>query len=575
MKPILLKNWIIPFLIIGAVFIVYGNALFNRFVYDDGYLIVNNDFIKDVRHIRTILTSDVTVTSPLGKASGYYRPMSMLFLMANYHLWGLNPFAFHFVSILIHALNSLLVFFIVCRFFNKRVFAFLCALIFAVHPVHVEAVTPIYNFMGILTSFFALLSFLFFLKSAGLKKMDQMLLSIFFYFLAVFSKEEALLLPVMFVLYDYLFVSAYRMKDILKTRGYLSYGMVGLFYLFIRFLVVERPASLGLWDLNLSFNVLPAGNFFLHLLTVFKIITLYLILLFVPVDLSAFHLIRPISSIFSWESLVVLSIVSILILSFFYFRKKEPRLTFFIGFFFMTSFLVLNIIPIGGLFAERFMYLPSLTFCFIVSFVLKYFFDEYSNPKILQRILILGCVLIVFFLGLQTALRNYVWRTNISLWEDTVSKTPESFVAWVNLADSYFELQRYDEALKAYQASLPFASYKQFYVHNSIGKILGMKGQYDLALREFEQALAFNKNFAETYYNLGITWFNKSDMVQAKSYFTEAMKISENYPWSYYGMGLVLEREGRLIDAMTMFRYAVFLDPNFPLARQALERVKK
>jgi len=575
MKPILLKNWIIPFLIIGSVFIVYGNALFNRFVYDDGYLIVNNDFIKDARHIRTILTSDVTVTSPLGKASGYYRPMSMLFLMVNYHLFGLNPFAFHFVSILIHALNSLLVFFIVCRFFNQRVFAFFCALIFAVHPVHVEAVTPIYNFMGILTSFFALLSFLFFLKSAGLKKMDQMLLSIFFYFLAVFSKEEALLLPITFVLYDYLFLSAYRMKDILKTRGYLGYGMVGLFYLFIRFLVVERPASLGLWDLNLSFNVLPAGNFFLHLLTVFKIITLYLILLFVPVDLSAFHLIRPISSIFSRESLIVVPIVLGLILSFFYFRKREPRLTFFIGFFFVMSFLVLNIIPIGGLFAERFMYLPSLTFCFIVSFVLKYFFDKHSNPKILQRVLILAFVLIVFPLGLQTALRNYVWRTNISLWEDTVLKTPESFVVRLNLADSYFESQRYDEALKAYQASLPFASYKQFYVHNSIGKILGMKGQYDLALREFEQALTFNKNFAETYYNLGITWFNKSDTGKAKSYFTEAMKISENYPWSYYGMGLVLEKEGRLIDAMTMFRYTVFLDPNFPLARQALERVKK
>jgi hypothetical protein len=161
------KRMVLSLVLIVVVSVaVYSNALLNDFVFDDIQLITNNDTIKDFRYIPEIFTENLW--GVLGRASNYYRPLAPLIYMMVYHIFGSKPWAFHLVNILFHSGVSLLVYFILSRVVKKddpekvqsiNFPAFIPALLFAVHPIHTEAVTWIAGIMDLSCTFFALLSF--------------------------------------------------------------------------------------------------------------------------------------------------------------------------------------------------------------------------------------------------------------------------------------------------------------------------------------------------------------------------------------------------------------------------------
>lgn len=230
------------FLVIGLVF---ANALFNDFAYDDHYLILENPFIRSFDSFKDILTKDVTLATPLQKASGYYRPVSMIFLMGLYQLWGINPFGLHLMNVFLHVFNTFFVFLIGCAIIKDRRIAILGGFIFAIHPIHVEAVAPIFNYMGLLASFFALASFYCFLKSEHLQKVFQSMLSIFFFSLGLLAKEEVIVLPFIFILHDLLFRDrscSSKNKYFLASYSWFFVSTLG--YLFLRSQIIEQEKLL-------------------------------------------------------------------------------------------------------------------------------------------------------------------------------------------------------------------------------------------------------------------------------------------------------------------------------------------
>lgn len=577
MKFLSQKNNLIIFCFLALiVFLVFGNALFNDFVYDDGYLIIENKFIKSFSSIKEILFSDVTITSPLNQASGYYRPVSMIFLMLVYKIWGLNPFGWHLMSVLLHLANTFLVFLLLTRISQNRNIAFLASVAFAVHPIHVEAVAPVYNSMGLLASFFSLASFLAFLKSDGFQKKHYMFLSMGLLLLGLFAKEEAVVLPVIFAVYDYYFIARFSRPNFFsRWQGHAGFVAATLFYIFMRTLVIEKGAALGLWDLQLTFNITPAANLFWHSLTVIKIFYYYILMLVFPFHLSAFHVIPATSSLSDVVTIFSIVVVFELIICALYVRRRQPLFSFFTLLFFISTSPVSNIIPIGGIFAERFMYFPSIAYCFLFALVTEGLYRKFkgTQEQTKRNMVMLIASAIVLLSAFKSAERNYVWRNNLVLWRDTVEKSPSSVVARLNLADTYFNKKLYKEALGQYQVALSLSNFKEFQVHNSIGKIYGLQEEYDLALREFQRTVALDNDFAEGYYNLGITYFYKNDMHSAAENFSRARDLDPEYPWSYYGLGLVLEQKREWVLAKEMYRKTLDLDPGHELARQAWENL--
>jgi tetratricopeptide (TPR) repeat protein len=572
-----LKNKGLLFLAFAVIiFIVFGNALFNDFCYDDHYLILENPYIRDFTFIKQALVSDVTITTPLQKASGYYRPVSMIYLMALSQLWGMNPFGLHLMNIFLHLLNTFFVFLIAEAMIKDRRVAFLAGLLFAVHPIHVEAVAPIFNYMGLLASCFAFASFYMFIRSEGMRKAPETILSLVFFSLGLFSKEEVIVLPFLFILYDFIFLYQLSFQKIeLALRKYLWFFLPMGLYLFLRSQIIESKAAFGFWDLSLNLNIAGESTAILTLISVARTFAAYLGLFVFPFKLSAFYLFGPVSSMGSLEIFISLFLVMGLLAYGVFSAKKESFVSFFIGWFFISSFLISNLIPIGGLFAERFMYFPSMAYCFLFALLFIRLFDQCLGASAQTKRFLLQIFLIiaVVLYAQKTAARNYVWRNDVTLWADTVQKTPQSMIVHLFLADAYHARGLYDKAMDEYAIVLGLPSAPEARVRNTLGKIYGGRQQYDQAIGEFLKAVKINPFDVETYYNLGITYFFKGDDAKAREYFRQAQSVDKDYFWVYYGMGLIYEKEKKYKEAKDMFSKALTLKADFTMAQSALARL--
>ncbi len=570
------SNWLVFLALALVIFTVFGNALFNGFSYDDHYLILENPYIKDFSFIKQVLTSDVTLATPLQKASGYYRPVSMVYLMGLYQMWGLNPAGLHLMNLLLHLLNAFFVFLIVGAMAQDRRVAFLAGLLFAIHPIHVEAVAPIFNYMGLLASCFALASFYMFIKSEGMRKVPATIASLGLFSLGLFSKEEVIILPVLFVLYDFIFIHQLSFaKAWAAIKKYLWFVLPMGAYLFLRSQIIESKAAFGFWDLSLSLNVTSEQSVFSALVSVARTFASYIGLFVFPFKLSAFYLFGPVMAMGFFAIFASVFLVLGLLAYGIFNAKKQPLIAFLIGFFFVSSFLVSNLIPIGGLFAERFMYFPSVAYCALFAFMFFRFFDQCrgDSGRSQRFFLQMFLIAIIVLYGQKTAARNYVWRNDITLWADTALKTPNSMIVHLFLADAYHARAKYDDAIKEYKIVLQLPKVPAARIHNTLGKIYGGRKQYDLAIEEFVKSLKANPRDVETYYNLGITSLFQDKVDAALKYFDAAKAVDKDYPWTYYGIGLVFEKQKKFEEAREMFHKALNLKPNFKMAQEALKRL--
>lgn len=203
-----------PFLFIAVIvilgFVVYGNSLKAKFVYDDYGLVVENSYIKSWSYLGDIFTKDVA--AGVDRRYGFYRPIQMLTYMADYSFWKLSAAGYHFTNILLHVLAALCVYWFINILFDDRALSFLAGAFFVVHPVHTEAVTYISGRSDSLGLIFMLLAFIFYIKKARADSLKAYILMITCYMLALLSRENTLILPLLLLLYHYAFKEKFRIK---------------------------------------------------------------------------------------------------------------------------------------------------------------------------------------------------------------------------------------------------------------------------------------------------------------------------------------------------------------------------
>ena len=232
--------------------IVYYNTLSNGFVYDDFGSIVENRYIKQpAKYISALFNQSYFKIAGI-EAS--YRPVSTASYFLIYSVAELNPFYYHLASLVLHILNAVLVYGLANIILQDHLKALIAGGLFASHPVLTEAVNCISFNEDLLTTFFFMLAFLVYtrIKSERLKSnIGIYCLSLFFYFLGLLSKEMAITLPAVIVLYDWILRDDGsdtplfgHLLNILKKRAsiYAGFVAVSLFYLFLRFFIFQIPA---------------------------------------------------------------------------------------------------------------------------------------------------------------------------------------------------------------------------------------------------------------------------------------------------------------------------------------------
>jgi len=580
-------------LLFTITFITYANSLQNGFVYDDVFTITDNYFIRDFRNLSALFTNDYYKYS--GEVT--YRPVVTLSYFIDYLIWHLNPVGYHLTNILLHAVNAILVYFLLYAITKHRILAFLTAILFALHPILTEAVNGISYREDLLTTVFFLGSILLFIQSVIVRlsahdkvrnpqsKINDYLypLSLFSYLLALCSKEMAITLPFIIFLLDWVFEDMQRVKkNILKY--YSGFVLISGFYLFLRFVWFHNPVEKQL--------TYPNNSFLISLLTMPKVLASYIKLLFFPTSFNADYIIphttTPFATSFIW-GIVFLSVIGIITYRFY---NRSKRLFFFMLWFFITLTPTMNIIPIANIMAERYLYLPSVGFCAILAYITigiwRYactFISweggkvgrweggnlNVSTPRFNQLLLVfVTCLILIPAVpySVFTIKRNKIWKDPFIFWSKTIEDSPNSSRAHNNLGMIYLQKDRTDSAIREFQASIAIESDPEY--HHNLGMAYQKKGMKEEALQEYYRVLAVNPNSALTHNNMGNILIDKGRFDEGILKFKEALRLKPNYYDAHYNLGLAYFKKGFLDASIDEFKLAIHYEPDHAEAHSCL-----
>ena len=570
-----------PWLPIGLlVFIsiaLYTNSLSNGFVYDDYAIIVENKTIQHLVKNFPAFFSQSYFDIAAGEAS--YRPVATLSYYLIYAVAGLSPFLYHLFSLILHLANVILAYLLVDFLLNNRWMALTAAALFAGHPALTEAVDVISYNEDLLAAFFFLLAFWFYLKSSTNRLPSNRIVygfSLFFFLLGLLSKEMAITLPAVILLYDLSFsaetdrqsFSVQLIINTIKDRGfyYSGYLIVSLFYLWIRFFIVYDPRE----SIKPVYGSLLDRIIFLpdHIFSFIK-------LAFYPVNLTAEYIFSYPAGFFTVSNLVGFIVVAGLAVWSFFIFKHSKGVFFAIWWFFITLFPVYNIIPIFNPFAERYLYIPLVGFCMVVAMVFhKAFYQRFSKIALINAVRALGLVALLSGYATITIQRNRDFKDNLSLWSKTVMTTPDSSIAHGSLGRAYQDRGRLAEAIAEYHKAIEIQpdNYKAF--HN-LGVLHEGQGDLREATANYKKAIAINPAFISARFNLANIYHNQGLLNEAIHHYRKVTELDPADFEARNNLGVTYARKGDLASAIEEWKKVLKIDPQNQSARDNIKKAEE
>ena len=592
------KTWVNILLIILLSVIVFSNMFRNQFVGDDHNLVVENDFIRDWSNLPKIFTSDYFALSKIGP---YYRPVTTLTFFIDYSLWDLNVFGYHFTNLLFHIVNAILIYLILSLVLKNRITALVASLLFALHPVQTEAVNGISFRVDLHAfSFFLLAIFLYIKHSSqkGPKRKFYYAGSIISFIFALFSKEMAITLPFILVLYDYCFGSREKGTEIINRssrlqsafgkslkRSHIAFFLVSASYMLGRFYLFYDPSRLPEY---------PGGSFHLAMLiTMSRVVVNYIRLLFLPVNLCADYIFPISTSILEPSVVISITVLVVILITVIKVNKHSKEISFPIFYFFVTLLPVSGIIPFGNIMAERYLYFPSLGFCILLAMIITKVINS-SRLRYIRKFVVLFLIFILFAYSIRTMDRNRDWKDDLTLWSRTVEGPFISPRAFNNLGNAYLKKGLYDEAISQFEKAVQMdptfeigyynlgvayttkdqyeealANYQKVLqidpghaqTHFMVGSIYQRGRHYDLAIEEYEKAIENNLDYVEAHFNLGLLYGKKGMFIQAAESFNHAIRTKPSYIEPYIYLGLMHKAVKRYDTAIEIFKKALQISP--------------
>jgi protein O-mannosyl-transferase len=528
-------------LIIAVSLAVYSNTLGNGFVYDDNFQVLSNPWIRDVRFLPNIFSSCDWGFS--GHATNYYRPMVHSMHMLVYYIFGIAPWGYHLVNILLHAGSSVLVFLIARILFSeyKAPFKYLsiplmAAVLFAVDPIHTEAVAWISAVTDLSYTFFCLLTLYLYIRSED-RFNTGYYLSVASFFIGTLCKEPALTLPGLLIAYD-LLLNKRKASFPFLVKRYALFALAASAYMGMRFY------ALGWINSKQHSEYGYFGNLFIIFAT-------YLKKLVMPTSLKLIYLFKPAQSLLEASVLTSL-LITALVTALFYVAYKKDRLALF-----CLSIIVVPLLPclylpaITGqsVLGERYLYLPSVGFIMLVTLIMVRLADSRRRIAVASVFLAL-----VTLYSAGTVFRNAEWKDDYSLWTAELKKSPGSQVArdnlvlaagaHINLGAMYEKSGRYDLAIQEYIAAtkcnpIPDDAYVAY---KDLGNAYGRIGKVDESIRAYEESLkvrtdgAEEHNNADVHNNIGVEYAQKGDMKKAVEHFQTALRLDPNDPTTKFNL---------------------------------------
>ncbi len=586
------QNIATPLILIFSVsFILYLNTLGHEYALDDTMMITENSFThKGVSGLAEIFTNDAFVgffgEEKTLLEGGRYRPLSHASFAIEYELFGLNPHASHFFNTLFYALLCCLIFLTLKKLFPTAAgktkwyitLPFVITLLYAIHPVHTEAVANIKGRDELMSMFFSIATLYFYLDFIGNKDYKYGVLTGFCFLLALLSKENSLT-----------FIAVIPITVHYFTTHSLKVNLKSIYILLIPVLVffLLRYNALGFFVGAGKESGELLNNPFLHAstseryATVFYTLAVYLKLLFFPYPLTHDYYPEHIP-IVGWDHpVVLLSFVVYVVLLFVALKslnKRHPA-GYGIWFYLLTLSIVSNLfVSIGTFMNERFLFMPSLGFAMIAGYYLqKAITGELIKGKVISTIAMVLFVLIIISFSYKTVDRNTVWKDDYTLFTTDVKTSKNSVkvnvsaggalieravaprtrenqrekkllkaisyikrgldmhseytAGWLLLGNAYFHLGEYERAFEAYLSCLETSPRYEYALSNlsMLGKKALNENELEIARKSYEKLIYLKTQHAEYYFQLALVFEKKEDYDRAVKNLEKVVSIDSTY----------------------------------------------
>lgn len=559
--------------------LAYGQTITYPFVHDDVVFIQQNNHLAEFDLGEIFLKRSTPASSVINT---YYRPALEVLTRAQYRLFDRNPAGYHLFNILLHITNSFLVYLLADVFLKgNKGLAFAAGLLFLLHPVQTEAVACVAGVSNLLFTFLCLVSFYLYLEARRRNRWAYYGLSLCAFFLSLLAKEQAVILPLLILLYEFCFVPDNDREKGLRRVGVYAGVVMGYFIL--------RKVLIG--------GALPAVTFNqelgLRILSIPKTLLIYMRILIFPNDLHYYRsldILQPF--IGPWLGLVAVTALIVVCVRW----MPPPERTwavFGVGWFLISLLPVLNIIPLINeysliLTAEHFLYMPMAGAGIFVAGLGHAVLGRVSSSRkeMAGGVFLTGAGFIFLCLTIN---QNRFWRAEVPLFERTVRFEQNFGRGHLLLGKAYYfqkdflkavaSYRRALEIMKGYASKATDENARRVYlgfikgIYFDLAHCWEALGDWGTSVGEYKNALVFDPSDGVIHNNLGVAYLNLGMMEEARRSWEEALRLNPDDRLAVNNLAGYYLAIGNKEEARKFLERILAWDPRSEFARKNLERI--
>lgn len=495
------------YILIIVILVTYFSVIFGDFIWDDWAFIVQNPLIKSIEYVPIYFTKKIVPVA--------YRPLRMISFAFDYQLWGINPFGYKLTNLLLFLICAILVYKVVAIIFDDKRCALFVTLLWALHPLRVESLAWVKNRSDILTMIFIMSSLILYIEK-------KIFLSLFFYIIALNTKETAVMLIFIIFAYEVFYVSTSEeinikkivssLMDVKKNWRYYLLVTSTIIYVLLRWFVIGIKDLQNQGDATSLYSLLDRP-FEIRLLNFPKIILFYFWKTLLPINLAIDYKIIP-------EKRVDFNVIVMWIILFFVYwilykiwKRKRRKLSFGLAYYLATLIVISNlIIPLPRMISDHNQFIPHLGFMIFLYYGINQMFRE--KTKIINFIVI---VLLSIY-SVLTISYIQVWRTEEGVFKNVIK------------VDSSNE--------KAY---------------SMLGNIYARRRDFQKSLECFKKAVEINPGFPVGLANLAAIYVTTYQFEKAEKIYKELITKFPDFISGYSGLGEVFYQQGKYREALKYY----------------------
>jgi len=578
------KNVVIVSSILVLTVFVFGTLAHNGFFWDDyDYITINPQITKlSLQGIFDIFSTF---------RSSNYHPLTTLSWAVEYHFWGLQAAGYHITNLVIHLINIVLVFTFARLLLKDIRVATFTAVVFAIHPMHVESVAWISERKDVLYTLFYVLGLCLYVKYLNTKKAIYVVFTFAAFLLSCLSKSAAITLPLMLILIDY-YKENFSLKTIVQKIPFLAVSLV----FGIVAIISQRSGNAVNQDI-VHFGFID--RIFLLCYSVYY----YLVSFVVPGQLCSVHYYPKAGIVLPMQYYVAAIVLVLLLLASLFVKKYRRELIFGFGFYAISISLVLQLIPLGkSIVAERYSYVPYIGLAIMVAKIALDALSSVKHVKTANTVVYICFGVCVISFSVQSYQRSVMWKDAYTLYTDVINKNPdESFSYWLrcydrlqandyagcvadcnkgialdsnsivlyaNRAVAKYYLTDYKGSVADYtKVLLNDPSNNQVYYNRAKSK--SAMQDFASAIPDYEKALAMqgiNKNNVFMCLDLAYAKLSCNDAPGAIAVLDKALAIDSHLVFAYFSKGNCYLQLQQYQQAIQNYSLAVQYDANFDKA---------